>query len=67
MWETQTTVDGASPGLVALGSVGKQAEKVIKTDQELAHLHASCISSCLHVPALIEFCPNFLRGSDFLQ
>jgi hypothetical protein len=44
-------VGGAIPGLVALGSVRKQTEQANISST----LHGLCISSCLQVPALLEF------------
>ena len=51
----QSIVGGATPGLVVLGSIRKQAEQASKQ-----HLHGLYISCCLQVPALCESLPSLL-------
>ena len=55
-----TDVDGVIPGIVVLGSLSKQANKLWEANQKTATLHGLCISSCLQVPALCEFLPSLL-------
>ena len=48
----------AVPGLVVLDSVRKQAEQTMGSKPVSSTLHGLCISSCLQVPALLEFLPH---------
>jgi hypothetical protein len=50
-------VGSAIPGLVVLSSIRQQAEQGRGSKPEVTFLHGLCISSCLQVPALLEFLP----------
>ena len=51
----QPIVGGATPGLVALGSIRKQAEQAMESKLVSSTLHSLCISSCLQDLAPFEF------------
>ena len=57
MGRVQPIVDGATPGLVVLGSIRKQAEKAMGNKPVSSTLHGLCIGSCLQAPALLELLP----------
>jgi hypothetical protein len=49
---------GATTGLVVLGPIRKQAEQATRRKSISSLLHGLSISSCLQVPALLEFLPH---------
>ena len=48
---------GAIPRRMVLGSIRKQAEQAMRNKPVSSTLRGLCISSCLQVPALLEFLP----------
>jgi hypothetical protein len=50
-------VNGATPGLVVLSNIRKQAEQTVRN--KLA-IHGLCISSCLQAPLVFQFLPWLL-------
>jgi len=57
-------VGGAIPRLMVLGSIRKQAEQAMRSKPVSSILHGLCLSSCLQVPALLEFLPSLLLVAD---
>jgi hypothetical protein len=53
--KAQSIVGGTVLRLVDLGSIRKQAEQAMGSKPAIAPLQGLCISSCLQVPALLEF------------
>ena len=57
MGKVQSIVGGILSRLVVLGSIRKQAEQSMWSNQEAALLYSLCLSSCLQVFALFQFLP----------
>jgi hypothetical protein len=55
MGRAQPIIGSIIPGLVALGSIRKQARNPWEASQLAALLHGLCISSCLKVSDLFGF------------